>query len=116
MGHGLIAREVPAVSTRSPERCPTARWLDRWPSPGRRRAPRGSGGGSTSARSTSARSTSARWLCPVRSIPDVVPVGPPAWWRPGLLPNHDLAPEETNLFAPLVEALGLHRDHSPVVP
>src|SRR5664280_183727 len=53
---------------------------------------------------------------PFRSTPDVVPVGAAAHRGGGLLPDHDLPPEEAHFVATLVERLGLDRHHAAVVP
>src|SRR4051794_4376662 len=42
-------------------------------------------------------------------------VRPPALWRGVLLPHHQLAPEVADLFAALVEALGLNGHHAAIV-
>ena len=50
-----------------------------------------------------------------RSVPDVVAVGTAARRRVGRLPHHQLAPEVADLFAALVEGLGLDGHDAPVV-
>src|SRR3984885_12408999 len=50
-----------------------------------------------------------------RSAPDVVGIRATPLGGGRSLPDHELAPEETDLVAVLVERLGLHRDDPPVV-